>query len=59
VSNYQETTDSDETEFRPAKSARDGEDYAPDLIPDGFYLVGDKQQPRCVTCRSIWKQIDR
>jgi hypothetical protein len=42
-----ETTDTDETEFRPAKSARDGEKYEQDYIPDGFYLVGDSenQQP--------------
>jgi len=37
-----ETTDTDESEFRPAKAARDGQDYQPDGIPDGFYLVGDE-----------------
>lgn len=36
-----ETTDSDETEFRPALAARDGKHYAPGEIPDGFYLVDD------------------
>jgi len=36
-----ETTDSDESEFRPALAARDGGDYTADVIPDGFYLVGD------------------
>lgn len=36
-----ETTDSDESEFRPALAARDGEDYQAGSIPDGFYLVGD------------------
>jgi len=36
-----ETTDTDETEFRPAKSARDGKEHSPGTIPDGFYLVGD------------------
>ena len=36
-----ETTDSDESEFRPALAARDGEDYIAGTIPDGFYLVGD------------------
>lgn len=40
-----ETTDSDEEEFRPAKAARDGMDYAPDTIPDGFYLVADATNP--------------
>ncbi|MBT0668617.1 M14 family metallocarboxypeptidase [Novosphingobium profundi] len=38
-----ETTDSDEEEFRPALAARDGEDYEPDTIPDGFYLVDDAE----------------
>jgi len=30
-----ETTDSDETEFTPAKQARDGKVYTPEAIPDG------------------------
>lgn len=41
-----ETTDSDETEFRPALAARDGLAYAPEGIPDGFYLVGDTGNPQ-------------
>ena len=41
-----ETTDTDETEFRPAKAARDGEDSVPGEIPDGFYLVGDSENPQ-------------
>jgi hypothetical protein len=36
-----ETTDSDESEFRPALAARDGKHYEPGEIPDGFYLVDD------------------
>lgn len=40
-----ETTDSDETEFRPAVAARDGEAYEPGRIPDGFYTVGDSENP--------------
>jgi hypothetical protein len=36
-----ETTDSDETEFRPALSARDGKIFEPGEIPDGFYTVAD------------------
>ena len=36
-----ETTDTDETEFRPAKAARDGLESKPGTIPDGFYLVAD------------------
>ncbi len=41
-----ETTDSDETEFRPAVAARDGKPYEPGLIPDGFYTVGDSENPQ-------------
>jgi hypothetical protein len=41
-----ETTDSDESEFRPALAARDGKNYEPDLIPDGFYLVDDSGRPQ-------------
>ncbi|WP_140908611.1 M14 family metallopeptidase [Cognatiluteimonas lumbrici] len=36
-----ETTDSDESEFRPALAARDGKPFVPGTIPDGFYLVDD------------------
>lgn len=38
-----ETTDSDETEFRPALAARDGKPFEPGEIPDGFYLVDDSE----------------
>ena len=41
-----ETTDSDESEFRPALAARDGEQHDPDPIPDGFYVVGDTENPQ-------------
>ncbi|PFG57860.1 zinc carboxypeptidase [Vibrio sp. ES.051] len=41
-----ETTDSDETEFRPALAARDGIEYIEGLIPDGFYTVGDSENPQ-------------
>jgi len=40
-----ETTDSDESEFRPALAARDGKDYEPGTIPDGFYLCADSARP--------------
>lgn len=36
-----ETTDSDESEFRPALAARDGKPFEPGEVPDGFYLVDD------------------
>ncbi len=41
-----ETTDSDESEFRPALAARDGLASDPGLIPDGFYTVGDTENPQ-------------
>ncbi|CAE7518822.1 unnamed protein product [Symbiodinium sp. CCMP2592] len=41
-----ETTDTDESEFRPAKASRDGTEYVPDGIPDGFYTVGDTENPQ-------------
>ena len=41
-----ETTDTDNSEFTPAKTARDGAPTPPwDPIPDGFYLVGDTTRP--------------
>lgn len=40
-----ETTDTDNSEFRPALAARDGISQAVWTIPDGFYLVGDSRQP--------------
>jgi hypothetical protein len=41
-----ETTDTDESEFRPALAARDGKPYEPGTIPDGFYLVADSENPQ-------------
>jgi hypothetical protein len=40
-----ETTDTDESEFRPALAARDGKEQTPGSVPDGFYLVGDSENP--------------
>jgi len=44
-----ETTDTDESEFRPAKAARDGVAFEPGTIPDGFYLVADVTSPHLPT----------
>ena len=41
-----ETTDTDESEFRPALAARDGKPFEPGGIPDGFYLVDDTENPQ-------------
>ncbi|WP_354625217.1 M14 family metallocarboxypeptidase [Psychromonas sp. MME2] len=40
-----ETTDTDNTVFRPALSARDAVQHSIWDIPDGFYLVGDSEKP--------------
>ena len=40
-----ETTDTDASEFGPAKAARDGVAFDEHDIPDGFYLVGDVERP--------------
>eukprot|EP00164_Ancoracysta_twista_P013636 GFYU01021852.1.p1 GENE.GFYU01021852.1~~GFYU01021852.1.p1 ORF type:complete len:188 (+),score=68.99 GFYU01021852.1:39-566(+) len=42
-----ETTNTDETEFMPAKSARDGlEAHSFEEIPDGFYIIGSAIKPQ-------------
>ncbi|EKO3946513.1 M14 family metallocarboxypeptidase [Vibrio fluvialis] len=41
-----ETTDTDESEFRPALAARDGIVFEEGSIPDGFYTVGDTANPQ-------------
>ena len=41
-----ETTDSDESEFRPALAARDGKSFEPGTVPDGFYLCADSARPQ-------------
>jgi hypothetical protein len=40
-----ETTETDNTEFRPALAARDAVKHENWHIPDGFYTVGDTQKP--------------
>jgi len=41
-----ETTDTDNSEFRPALLARDALQEKYSDIPDGFYLVGDSSKPQ-------------
>ena len=53
-----ETTDSDETEFRPALAARDGKAFEPGLIPDGFYLVDDSANPQPAFQRDIITAVE-
>jgi hypothetical protein len=48
-----ETTDSDNSEFRPAKAARDGTVNKNWNIPDGYYTVDDSEHP----CPALQKAI--
>lgn len=52
-----ETTDSDESEFRPALAARDGEVFKPGTIPDGFYLVDDAERPQPAFQQAILEAV--
>ncbi|GHB05361.1 peptidase [Algimonas arctica] len=54
-----ETTDSDESEFRPALAARDGEDFVPGAIPDGFYLVDDSGNSQPAFQTAIIKAVEQ
>jgi hypothetical protein len=52
-----ETTDTDNTVFRPALEQRDG--IPQDLweIPDGFYLVGDSENPQPAFQKAIIEKV--
>ena len=52
-----ETTDSDESEFRPALAARDGKPFVPGTIPDGFYLVDDSENRQPQFQRAIIEAV--
>ena len=54
-----ETTDSDESEFRPALAARDGKAFEPGTIPDGFYLVDDSANPQPAFQQAIIEAVAR
>jgi hypothetical protein len=54
-----ETTDTDESEFRPALAARDGLAFEPGSIPDGFYLVDDSDNPQPAFQQAIITAVER
>lgn len=54
-----ETTDSDETEFRPALAARDGIEYEPGEVPDGFYLCADERNPELDFQEAMLRSVAR
>ena len=54
-----ETTDTDNTEFRPALSARDAEEHKEWAIPDGFYLVGNTLAPNKAFQEAMIKSVEK
>jgi hypothetical protein len=52
-----ETTDTDNSEFRPALAARDGVINHNWNIPDGFYLVGHTQKPQPDFQKAIIEEV--
>lgn len=54
-----ETTDTDESEYRPAVAARDGKVFEPGSIPDGFYLVDDTENPQPAFQQAIIEAVSR
>ena len=54
-----ETTDTDESEFGPARAARDGKSFEPHGIPDGFYVVDDTANPQPAFQQAIIQAVER
>ena len=54
-----ETTDTDDTEFRPALAARDGLEFKDWGIPDGFYTVADTEKPQLAFQRAIIASVEK
>lgn len=54
-----ETTDTDESEFGPAKAARDGKPFEAHGIPDGFYVVDDTANPQPAFQQVIIEAVER
>ena len=54
-----ETTDSDNSEFRPALAARDASVHDNWNIPDGFYLVGDTINPQDDFQKAIITEVEQ
>lgn len=54
-----ETTDTDNSEFRPAKAAMDGVVNTNWNIPDGFYLVGNKEKPYADFQKAVLDSVEK
>lgn len=52
-----ETTDTDNTVFRPDLEKRDGTKHEYSEIPDGFYLVADAQNPQMEFQKAIIERV--
>ncbi len=52
-----ETTDTDNTTFRPALAARDGVKQSVWNIPDGFYLVGNSEKQQAEFQKAIIESV--
>lgn len=54
-----ETTDTDNSRFRPEQAARDGIVQSNWSIPDGFYLVGDSARPAAEFQKAMVKSVEQ
>jgi hypothetical protein len=54
-----ETTDTDNTVFRPALEKRDGVTLEFSKIPDGFYVVGDTENPQAEFQKAVIDAVRR
>lgn len=54
-----ETTDTDNSEFRPALAARDAVEHKNWNIPDGFYLVGDTENPKPAFQKAVIESVKK
>ncbi len=54
-----ETTDTDATEFSPARASRDGKPYQLETIPDGFYVVDDSANPQPAFQQAIVAAVEK
>jgi len=54
-----ETTDTDNSEFRPALASRDAETHDNWSIPDGLYLVGDTLKPEADFQTAMIKSVEK
>jgi hypothetical protein len=54
-----ETTDTDNSDFRPALAARDAVHQSVWQIPDGFYTVADTKKPQIAFQQAIIEQVKK